>query len=65
VKPRIGLSDDRPLQTNFDGDGKRNVAVFRPSTGNRFYLRSSDGGFSSAQFGLGTDTVVPSIFVNF
>jgi hypothetical protein len=62
---QFGASDDRPLQADFDGDGKRDVAVFRPSTGNWFYLRSSDGGFASAQFGLGTDTVVPSILVNF
>jgi hypothetical protein len=62
---QFGLGEDRPLQADFDGDGKRDVAVFRPSTGNWFYLRSSNGSFAGAQFGLGTDTVVPSIFVNF
>ncbi|HEX8738366.1 MAG TPA: FG-GAP-like repeat-containing protein, partial [Pyrinomonadaceae bacterium] len=62
---QFGASEDRPLQADFDGDGKRDIAVFRPSTGNWFYLRSSNGSFASAQFGLGTDTVVPSIFVNF
>ncbi|HLM01889.1 MAG TPA: FG-GAP-like repeat-containing protein [Pyrinomonadaceae bacterium] len=62
---QFGSSEDRPLQADFDGDGKRDIAVFRPSTGNWFYLRSSNGSFASAQFGLGTDAVVPSIFVNF
>jgi hypothetical protein len=53
------------LQTDFNEDGKRDAPVFRPSTVNWFYLRSSNGSFASAPLGLGTNTVVPSIFVNF
>jgi hypothetical protein len=60
---QFGLSDDKPLQTDFDGDGKRDIAVYRPGEGVWYYLKSSDGGFVAKQFGINTDTAVPSIFV--
>ena len=43
---------------DFDGDGKDDVSVFRPSDG-YWYIQKSSGGFSSLQWGLSTDLPVP------
>ncbi|MDQ6787503.1 MAG: FG-GAP-like repeat-containing protein [Acidobacteriota bacterium] len=48
--------------SNFDGDGKSDVAVFRPSTGEWFSLKSSDGSFQSFQFGANGDKSVAGDF---
>ena len=46
---------------NVDGDGKSDIALFRPSTGTWFTKTSTTGyaGFSSQQFGLPGDVPVP------
>ncbi|MDM7920903.1 MAG: VCBS repeat-containing protein, partial [Pyrinomonadaceae bacterium] len=45
---------------DFDGDRKTDVSIFRPSVGEWWYLRSSDGGNRAFQFGAGTDEIVPA-----
>ncbi len=44
---------------DFDGDGKTDYGVFRPSD-RVWYLQNSTTGFAAAQFGLSTDKIVPA-----
>jgi len=47
---------------DFDGDGKSDISIFRPSSGEWWYLRSSDNGNYAAQFGASTDKLTPADF---
>lgn len=53
-----GTSGDKPMRGDFDGDGKIDAAVFRPSTGVWYILRSSDNAFVIDRWGLSTDKFV-------
>jgi len=44
---------------DYDGDGKSDVSVFRPSE-NVWYLNQSTNGFSAVRFGNSTDKIVPA-----
>jgi len=45
--------------TDFDGDGRSDVSIYRPSDGT-WYLNRSTQGFSATQFGLSTDKITPA-----
>ena len=45
--------------SDFDGDGKADISVFRPDGGN-WYLLNSQSGFAGVNFGIGTDKIVPA-----
>ena len=45
-------------RADFDGDGKTDLSVFRPSEGN-WYLQRSTAGFTAINWGLENDKLVP------
>lgn len=51
----------RPTSSDFDGDGRSDLSVFRPSN-SVWYLLRSETGFAATQWGIATDTITPADF---
>lgn len=57
---QFGQAQDVAANEDFDGDGKTDIAVFRPSTGTWFILQSSNGQVRIDAFGLNGDKPQPA-----
>ena len=53
----FGLSTDKTVPADYDGDGKTDFAVFRDGT---WYLLRSAQGFTAFQFGIANDVPAPA-----
>lgn len=55
-----GAAGDKQARADYDGDGKLDAAVFRPSTSRWYVLKSSDNQVIDIQFGISEDIPVPA-----
>lgn len=62
VSVQWGLSTDKPAPGDYDGDGKFDAAVFRPSNA-IWYIQRSSSGVQIQQFGASGDRPIPNAFV--
>lgn len=57
-----GLNGDRPLNGDFDGDGRRDLAVYRPSDDLWYIRQSSNDAVRYESWGVDSDVFIPADF---
>jgi len=58
----FGIAEDRTMPMDFDGDGKTDIALWRPSTGVWHRISSENGSYSGVKFGMSGDKPVSGDF---
>lgn len=56
-RPATGITRRTP--SDFDGDGKTDISIFRPSNGEWWYQQSGDNVVKALTFGVSTDKITP------
>jgi hypothetical protein len=57
----VGFAGDKALPGDYDGGGRTDIAVWRPSAGSWYFLESSSrGSYIRPQWGLESDVPVPA-----
>ena len=62
VAAQFGSPGDKPVPGDYTGDGRTDVAVFRPSDGSWLVLRSENWSYYSFPFGAAGDIPAPGDF---
>ncbi len=60
--PVAGVAIARNMPADFDGDGRSDISVFRPTDGVWYVLSSKNSTFSGTQFGVAADVITPGDF---
>ena len=55
----VRVNVNRSSTADFDGDGRSDLSVFRPSDGTWYIMQSSNNAFRAQQFGTNGDKIVP------
>jgi pimeloyl-ACP methyl ester carboxylesterase len=58
----INVTSNRRSQFDFDGDGRADISVFRPSAASWYLSYSSNNAFIAVQFGASGDLIAPADF---
>jgi len=59
VYSAVRVSVNRSSTADFDGDGRTDISVFRPSDGTWYVMQSGSNTFRATQFGTNGDRIVP------
>jgi hypothetical protein len=55
IAATFGIATDKPVAQDFTGDGKTDLAFYRPSSGEWYVVRSEDASFYAVPFGAAGD----------